>query len=53
MSKDDPRRAEIIAYINEGLLVTPYDVSYNLADYDALVAEAEANRAAGIYAAER
>lgn len=53
LSKDDPRRAEIIAYINEGLLATPYDVSYNLADYDALVAEAEANRAAGIYAAER
>ena len=44
LSKDDPRRAEIIGYINEGLLPTPYDKSYNLADYDALVAEAEANR---------
>ena len=48
LSKDDPRRAEIIGYINEGLLPTPYDKSYNLADYDALVAQAEANRAAGI-----
>lgn len=47
LSKDDPRRAEIIGYINEGLLPTPYAKSYNLADYDALVAEAEANRAAG------
>lgn len=46
LSKDDPRRAEIIGYINEGLLETPYDKSYNLADYDALVAQAEANRAA-------
>ena len=51
LSKDDPRRAEIITNINEGLL-TPYDVSYNLADYDTLVAEAEANRAAGVYATE-
>ena len=47
LSEDDPRRAEIIGYINEGLLPTPYDKSYNLADYDALVAEAEANRTAG------
>ena len=46
LSKDDPRRDEIIGYINEGLLPTPYDKSYNLADYDALVAEAEANREA-------
>ena len=44
LSEDDPRRAEIIGYINEGLLPTPYEKSYNLADYDALVAEAEANR---------
>ena len=43
---DDPRRAEIIDCINEDLLPTPYDRSYNLADYDELVAEAEANRAA-------
>ena len=47
LSENDPRRAEIIGYINEGLLPTPYAKSYNLADYDALVAEAEANRAAG------
>lgn len=47
LSWDDPRRAEIIGYINEGLLPTPYDQSYNLADYDELVALAEANRAAG------
>jgi 2',3'-cyclic-nucleotide 2'-phosphodiesterase/3'-nucleotidase len=47
LSEGDPRRAEIIGYINEGLLPTPYARSYNLADYDALVAEAEANRAAG------
>ena len=46
LSEDDPRRAEIIEYINEGLLPTPYNESYNLADYDELVAEAEANRAA-------
>ena len=46
LSKDDPRRAEIIGYINEGLLPTPYEKSYNLADYDELVALAEANRAA-------
>lgn len=47
LSEDDPRRAEIIGYINEGLLPTPYDKSNNLGDYDALVAEAQANRAAG------
>ena len=44
LSGDDPRRAEIIGYINDGLLDTPYDRSYNLADYDALVAQAEAAR---------
>lgn len=48
LNEGDPRRAEIIGYINEGLLHTPYDKSYNLADYDALVAEAAANREAGI-----
>ncbi len=48
LGKEDPRRAELIGYINEGLLPTPYEKSYNLADYDALVAEAEANRAAGV-----
>ena len=47
LSGDDPRRAEIIGYINEGLLPTPYNRSCNLVDYDELVAEAQANRAAG------
>ena len=41
-----PRREEIIGYIREGLLPTPYNKSYNVADYSELVAEAEANRAA-------
>ena len=48
LSKDDPRRAEIIDYINQGYLPTPYNVSYNLADYDKLVAEAEKNKAEGV-----
>jgi len=47
LSEDDPRREEIIDYINKGLLLPPYDESYNLEDYDALVAEAEANLKAG------
>ncbi len=47
LSEDDPRREKLIGYINDGLLPTPYDKSYNLADYDALAAEAEANRKAG------
>ena len=47
LSKDDPRRAELIGYINEGLLPTPYNESYNLADYDALVALAQENKASG------
>ena len=41
LGKDDPRRAELIGYINAGLLATPYDTAYNLADYDKLVAEAK------------
>ena len=47
LSKDDPRRSEIIGCINDGLLPTPINKSYNLADYDELAAEAEANRLAG------
>ena len=43
LSEDDPRRAELIKLINEGYLDTPYAESYNLADYDALIAEAESN----------
>lgn len=44
LSPDDPRRAELIGYINEGLLPVPYDRSYNLADYEKLAALAEENR---------
>ena len=43
LSEDDPRRAELVGYINAGLLDTPYAESYNLSDYDALVAQAKAN----------
>ncbi len=43
LSMDDPRRAELVEYINLGLLEAPYDKSYNLSDYDALVAQAKAN----------
>ena len=46
LSEDDPRRAELIGYINDGLLDPPYAESYNLADYDALAAQAQANAAA-------
>ena len=53
LSPDDPRRAEIVGYINEGLLPTPYEKSYNLADYDALVAEAEENRRTNTLVPER
>ncbi|MCR5106791.1 MAG: 5'-nucleotidase C-terminal domain-containing protein [Lachnospiraceae bacterium] len=48
LQKDDTRRAEIIGYINERLLPAPYDKSYNLADYDMLVAEALKNLEEGI-----
>ena len=48
LSEDDPRRAELISLINEGLLDPPYAASYNLSDYGALVAQAEANRSAGV-----
>ena len=41
LNEEDPRRAEIISYINAGLLATPYEASYNLSDYDKLVAEAK------------
>ncbi len=41
LGKDDARRAELIGYINAGLLATPYNAAYNLADYDKLVAEAK------------
>ena len=41
LNKDDERRAEIVSYINAGFLPTPYNTAYNLADYDALVAQAK------------
>ena len=44
LSEDDPRRSDIIEMVNEEYLVPPYAKSYNLADYDALMAEAEANQ---------
>ena len=43
LNEDDTRRAELVGYINAGLLDTPYAASYNLSDYDALVAQAKAN----------
>ncbi len=48
LSEDDPRRAELIGYINEGLLPVPYNKSYNLAEYDALIAIV--NRTVGVEA---
>ena len=48
----DPRRAELIGWINEGLLPTPYNKSYNLADYEELKALAEENRRNGTAAKE-
>ena len=48
LSEDDPRRAEIIGYINEGVLPTPNVKSYNLAEYDELVKQGKNNKAAGI-----
>ncbi len=41
LSLGDPRRAEIIGWINEGRLEVPYNESYNLEDYEELVAGAE------------
>ncbi len=44
LSEDDPRRKEIIGYINDGKLPVPYNESYNLNDYDALTAEAASSK---------
>lgn len=41
LSLQDPRRAELVKCINMGLLESPYNASYNLANYDALIAEAK------------
>ena len=47
LSLNDPRRADLVSWINEGLLPVPYNQSYNLADYDSLAALAEENRNTG------
>jgi 2',3'-cyclic-nucleotide 2'-phosphodiesterase/3'-nucleotidase len=36
LQEEDPRRAEIVSWINTGCLPVPYEESYNLADYDTL-----------------
>jgi len=41
LSLGDPRRVEIIGWINEGKLEVPYNESYNLEDYEGLKAVAE------------
>ena len=41
LCEDDPRRAELVALINEGKLDPPYAKSYNLADYDELIAKSQ------------
>ena len=41
LSLGDPRRAEIIGWINEEKLEVPYNESYNLEDYERLKVEAE------------
>ena len=45
----DPRRDELVNWINEGLLAVPSDRSYNLTDYDELKALAESNRKQGVF----
>ena len=40
LSVNDPRRDEIIDHINDGSLPSPVNSSYNLKDYDLLIAEA-------------
>lgn len=44
LSEDDPRRKEIIGYINDGQLPVPYNESYNLNDYDALITEVDSSK---------
>ncbi len=44
LKKEDPRRQELIDLINEGKLDVPYSESYQLKDYDALIARAAAPR---------
>lgn len=40
LSLSDPRRQEIIDLVNDGRLEAPYAKSYNLNDYDAIIASA-------------
>ncbi len=40
LNLEDPRRAEIIGWINDGKLSSPYNDSYNLKDYEAIKSEA-------------
>ena len=40
LHKSDPRRAELIRAINDGLLEVPYNKSYNLNDYESLMESA-------------
>ena len=42
LSLDDPRRKEIIDMVNKGWLDSPYYQSYNLSQYDSLMAKARA-----------
>ena len=41
LQEEDPRRSEIINWINANRLAVPYRESYNLADYEKLAEEAE------------
>ena len=52
LSADDPRREELIGLVNDGLLEAPAYKSYNLADYDALVAEAKKKEEESFYISE-
>ena len=41
LNREDPRREEIIGWINDGKLPVPYNRSYNIKDYEALAEEAK------------
>ena len=41
LNEDDPRRAELIRAINEGRLDVPYNKSYNLDEYEMLMASVQ------------
>ena len=50
LSLEDARRAEIVGLVNAGRLETPYEKSYNLNDYDAIIASAKPEEVAPWYA---